>query len=457
MCNGGASMCTNPVKACPTGTKCNNLPVSTPMYPQETYVSTTDDQSVVAPYFDIASKYGFANYFFQTNQGPSMPAHQFLFSGTSAPNGVLNQQYFNYFDAENPPGGTGPAGCTAAPSQTVNLVGPSGMENGDAVYSCFHHNSLPTLLDPASVSWKYYANSTDADQSGPQGIWTAPNAIYDICMPLDGTHSVCTGSDWVNDVVFTPSQILHDLGASSPTECGLRQVSWVIPNGDRSDHPGLSGNQNDSHEIEGGPAWVADIINAVGTSPCQNPDTSSYWNTTAIFVVWDDFGGFWDHINPDASSGGPGVLYNATGHPCSGFGCGYIYGFRVPLLVVSPYTPAGYVSGACQSPGNCQNEKPPYLHDFGSIVAFIENNFLGSGAIGQINAQNRYPFADNFAPDYTPPPSLHVPLADFFPLTTARLFQQIILPPAWQSYDANYFLNYNGQILDPDNDAIDND
>jgi hypothetical protein len=60
MCNGGASMCTNPVKACPTGTKCNNLPVSTPMYPQETYVSTTDDQSVVAPYFDIASKYGFA-------------------------------------------------------------------------------------------------------------------------------------------------------------------------------------------------------------------------------------------------------------------------------------------------------------------------------------------------------------------------------------------------------------
>jgi hypothetical protein len=361
-------------------------------------------------------------------------------------------------------GGTGPTGCTESPGQVVQLVGPSGIENQqDMVPPCFHHNSLPTLLDqaqPVAISWKYYANATDMDQSGPQGIWTAPNAIYDICMPLDGTQTVCTGSDWVNDVVFGTSQVLHDLGASSPTECGLRQVSWVVPNGDRSDHPGFGKDQKYSTDIEGGPSWVADIINAVGNSPCANPDTSSYWNTTAIFVVWDDWGGFWDHVNPDKSANGPGVNFN-----CTFWGCGYTYGFRVPLLVVSAYTGvqnkdgtySGYVSGACQSPGVCQNEKPPYLHDFGSIVAFIENNFLGSGAIGQINAQNRYPFADNFAPDYTPPPNLHVPLADFFPLTKARLFQQIILPPSWQSYDTNHFLNYNGPILDPDNDAIDND
>jgi len=349
------------------------------------------------------------------------------------------------------------------PSRTVNLVGPSGMENGVTVYSCFSHNSLPTLLDRAqpAISWKYYANSTDADQSGPEGIWTAPNAIYDICLPnSDSPQPHCMGPDWINDVVFTPSQILSDLGAGGATGCGLRQVSWVVPNGDRSDHPGFSGSQNDSHQIEGGPAWVADIINAVGTSPCQNPDTSSYWNTTAIFVVWDDWGGFWDHVNPDASAGGPGVLYKATGHDCSGFGCGYIYGFRVPLLVVSAYTGvlnkdgtySGYVSGACKSPGVCQNETFPYIHDFGSIVAFIENNFLGAGEIGQINPQ--YKFADNFAPDFK---NGNVPLSDFFPLAAARPFQQIILPPSWQGYDANYFLNYNGQILDPDNDAIDND
>jgi phospholipase C len=72
-----------------TTTYCNNtvvgpgqgqLPV--PACPQRSYVSGSYDNSVVAPYFDIATKYGFANYFFQTNQGPSMPAHQFLFSGT---------------------------------------------------------------------------------------------------------------------------------------------------------------------------------------------------------------------------------------------------------------------------------------------------------------------------------------------------------------------------------------
>jgi hypothetical protein len=82
------------------------------------------------------------------------------------------------------------------------------------------------------------------------------------------------------------------------------------------------------------------------------------------------------------------------------------------------------------------------------------NNFLGSTAIGQINPA--YPFADNFAPDGV---GGNVPLADFFPIpqNQPRQFQKIILPPTWQSYDANYFLNYNGPTMDPDNDAIDND
>jgi hypothetical protein len=75
MCNGGNSPCTSPFNPCPsTTTYCNNQPVNqTPSNPQETYVSTTWDSSVVAPYFDIATKYGFANYAFQTNEGPSQP------------------------------------------------------------------------------------------------------------------------------------------------------------------------------------------------------------------------------------------------------------------------------------------------------------------------------------------------------------------------------------------------
>lgn len=77
------------------------------------------------------------------------------------------------------------------------------------------------------------------------------------------------------------------------------------------------------------------------------------------------------------------------------------------------------------------------------------------GGIGKINPG--YQFADAHAPDYNPQLGT-VPLADFFPLTTKRLFEQITIPPGWQDYDINYFVNtYTGTILDPDNDAIDND
>ena len=207
---------------------------------------------------------------------------------------------------------------------------------------------------------------------------------------------------------------------------------------------------------------MANIINAVGQSPCTDPvnhQNVPYWQDTAIFVVWDDWGGFWDHIGPyEVLINNPPVQ---TCDPVNIFGCGYISGFRVPLLVVSAYTGtfnqqtqtySGYVSGACgQSPlPHCPNEAFPFKHDFGSILAFIENNFnLG---IGNINQQ--YPFADALAPDYKAPPNLHVPLADFFPLTSPRPFQAITIP---QSYGPTYFLQYNGPVLDPDNDAIDND
>lgn len=245
------------------------------------------------------------------------------------------------------------------------------------------------------------------------------------------------------------SQVLRDLGAASHQECNLKQVSWVIPNGNWSDHPGLiTGRQNSSTDVEAGPSWVASIINTLGKDPGQ----CGYWNNTAVLIVWDDWGGFYDHVPPFE------ILVNTQQKPCTTFGCGYVYGFRVPFLVVSAYTGtlnqngtySGYVSGNTAT----QGETFPYVHDFGSILAFIENNFLGSTAIGGINAQNQYLFADAFAPDYQVRP-FHVPLADFFPLVSARPFQAIVLPPG--APDASYFLNYNGPILDPDNDVVDND
>jgi hypothetical protein len=256
----------------------------------------------------------------------------------------------------------------------------------------------------------------------------------------------CTGPDYINNDVLNPSQILLDLGLGGvpPPRCALSGVSWVIPNGDRSDHPGL-GSHAYATDIEGGPAWVADIVNAVGQTTCKNTDGTSYWNTTAILIVWDDWGGFWDHVPPYE------VLINnppdQTCDPTTRFGCGYVSGFRVPMLVVSAYTPAHYVSGTPSQGG----ETFPYIHDFGSILAFIEHNF-SLNQPGGINPS--YPFADINAPDNR---SGNVPLADFFtiPQNQPRQFQAITLPPG--ADDANYFINYNGPIEDPDNDVIDND
>lgn len=83
----------------------------------------------------------------------------------------------------------------------------------------------------------------------------------------------------------------------------------MIPDGRYSDHPAV----NDGS----GPSWVAAILNAIGTS--------QYWSNTTIFITWDDWGGFYDHVAPP--------IYNS-----------YEYGFRVPLIAVSAYAKPGYVS-----------------------------------------------------------------------------------------------------------------
>jgi|SRR5580704_4877887 hypothetical protein len=175
------------------------------------------------------------------------------------------------------------------------------------------------------------------------------------------------------------------------------QVSWVIPDMKWSDHPGANNN------IGTGPDYVANLVNAIGNSTCTNKnDGKSYWDSTAIFITWDDWGGWYDHVNPNTA---PGLGVNVN---CQFWGCGDTYGFRVPLMVVSAYTPAGYVSGDTRTFG----ETFPYIHDFGSILAYIESNFLGPSQIGTINSQNQYPFADHFAPDWGN--GKNIPLSDFF-------------------------------------------
>ena len=306
------------------------------------YVNPAD----VGPYITIAQQYGWANYMFQTNQGPTMPAHQFIFAGTSAP--TDDDDAKATFVSNNPV--TGDGGCLAPLGEIYRMISPQTWPieyqwvNNPLGTFCFSHPTMATLLDNQQprVSWKYYT-------LGPAAIATAPNWYRDICQP-DDNYQQCTGQEWKNNVDLRPQDVLVDISA-----CKLASMSWAIPPGQYSDHPG-------DPSFTGGPSWVASIVNAIGESSCTNPDGSSYWNSTAIFVTWDDWGGFYDHEPPTLLS-----------VPNQGLG-DYEYGFRVPLLVVSAYTPVGYVDNL--------------RYDFGSILRFIEQNFgIPEGALNFADAR----------------------------------------------------------------------
>jgi phospholipase C len=322
-----------------------------PANPQFKYVDNST--GILNPYFQLAEQYTFGDRMFQTNQGPSFPAHQFIISGTSAPSPGSD-----LFASENPAGVTNPnnnTGCTAPAGEFVKLIDPSGSEAQKA-YPCYDHQTLADLLDNAGVSWRYYAPSAGS-------IWTGPNAIQHLRF----------GSDWANDVVLKPAQVLTDIADGQ-----LANVSWVIPTGQESDHP--LGNQGL------GPSWVASIVNAIGQS--------RYWDNTVIIITWDDWGGWYDHVPP--------TIINS-----------YEYGFRVPLIVVSPFARQGYVSHV--------------THDFGSILHFIEEVYR-LPSLG---------YADALADD----------LSDCFDFHRHNLFKKIPAP-----HDAKYFLNDKSTPEDPDND-----
>lgn len=137
-------------------------------------------------------------------------------------------------------------------------------------------------------------------------------------------------------------------------------------------------------------------MNAIGNN-------SQYWNNTAIFITWDDWGGWYDHVPP------PQVIKDGTS-----WGSGYVYGFRVPLIVVSPYARAGYISHM--------------IHDFGSILKFIEENY-GLPSLG---------YADSRADD----------LSDCFNFNQMPLtFQNISA-----QFNADFFLYDHRPSVGPDND-----
>jgi phospholipase C len=221
-------------------------------------------------------------------------------------------------------------GCDAPSSTRVALVGPNGTEL-PGVYPCFDYSTLADLLDAKSISWRYYAPGNGDN--------------FFIISAFQAIRHIRFGSDWASKVISPETRVLTDI-----TRGQLAQVTWIVPNLAHSDHPGSTNE---------GPDWVASITNAIGAS--------QYWNSTAIFIAWDDWGGWYDHVNP------PQVDKMGLG-------------FRVPVLVVSPYARPGYVSHT--------------VHESSGFLSYVEKLF-GLPTLGARDAT-----ADDFSDcfDYTHTP-----------------------------------------------------
>ena len=190
------------------------------------------------------------------------------------------------------------------------------------------------LLDANNVSWKYYI-ATGGEPDCDDGELT--------CYPVQQNAKIMSIWNPVAGFAWVRSQSAAYLAAHNPSvdqffadiKAGtLPQVAWLIPDIAHSEHPGNSG-------VTSGMVYVTALVNAVMQSP--------YWNSTAIFVTWDDWGGFYDHVVP------PLVDRNTTKNSAQGFG------IRVPGLMISAYAKAGVIDHQ--------------LLDFDSYATLIENLF----------------------------------------------------------------------------------
>ena len=220
----------------------------------------------------MAQQYVLADHMFQTQGSGTFTAHQDLIAGANGQNYGSSQASV----IDNPT--WFPWGCDSLSSTVTSLLTTSlKYLNDKGPNPCFDYYTLRDLLDAKNVSWKYYAQAVQGP-NGPQhgdtaGIWSAFDAI----------QAVRYSNEWGKNVTMSAtSHIFKDIKNGK-----LPAVSWITPDAQNSDHP-----QEHQHGklVDFGPSWVASIVNAVGQS--------KYWKSSAIIILWDDWGGFYDHESP---------------------------------------------------------------------------------------------------------------------------------------------------------------
>jgi phospholipase C len=265
------------------------------------------DAREIPNYWAYARNYVLQDHMFEPNKSWSLPAHLLTVSAWSAKCSVKGD----------------PMSCVSAPD--LPATPPDFRGNLKKKIPDYAWTDITYLLHKHNVSWRYYVFSgTQPDCEDDAAISCKP-------IPQDAkTPGIWNPLPWF-------STVRENWQLSNITPLGnffkaarkgkLPAVSWVVPTQKVSEHPpGL---------VSAGQAYVTTLVNAIMRSP--------NWSSTAIFLTWDDWGGFYDHVLPptvDAES----------------------YGLRVPGLVISPYAKRGYIDHQILS--------------FDAYLKFIEDDFL---------------------------------------------------------------------------------
>jgi phospholipase C len=250
-------------------------------------------------YWDYASYYGLDANFFTSALSSSYTNHLFSVAGQAGPS------------------------CEAVCNQLYNLTFPTIVTQlqSKGISSVFYAGNWNDSLDCKSINSAIIKNNTSSQFDA---VWS----------PLLSFPSLQLSASTCKDNLNT-NDLLHNI-----TSGYLPGVAWVTPNTTSSDHPGFS-------TLSAGQQYVTSIVNAISSN-------TALWKNTAIFVTWDDWGGYSDHVAPKQ--------VDTLG-----------YGFRVPLIVISPYVKPGSISYG-----------QPYgtQEDFSAFLSTIEANWGLSPLVG---------------------------------------------------------------------------
>jgi phospholipase C len=274
--------------------------------PADRYAYTQFRPKDLPAYWHWAKRFVLGDNFFASAQGPSFPNHLYTIaaqSGGAHDNPIQDLEQLR--DRHRTTGLFKAWGCDSVEEAYVPVEDREGKEV--KIPPCFDFLTEGDLLLRAGIPWAYY--SATNTQNGY--LWSAYDAVRHIRQDTQLWQSH----------VFPVDGLVQDIRDNR-----LPPVTWVTPRFELSEHP--------EYSFCWGQNWTTRIVNAIMSSPM--------WQDTAIFITWDDYGGFYDHVPP------PQV---------DRFG----FGVRVPLLLISPYAKAGYVDHT--------------LGEFSSVLRFIEDNW----------------------------------------------------------------------------------